>query len=71
MKLSDYLQSQPYCNIALLWFEGEQTESRWYNVNDIDKIEQKFLDMEFMECVEEEDCRRFGLDECKRMARRK
>lgn len=57
MKLGDYLQSQPYCNIALLWFEGEQTESRWYGVNDIDKIEQKFLDMEFMECVEEEDCK--------------
>lgn len=56
MKLSDYLQAQPYCSdIVLLWFEGEQTESRWYSVND--KIEQRFLDMEFMECVEEEDCK--------------
>ena len=57
MKLSEYLQTIPYDNISLLWFEGLQLESRWYGVNDIDKIEHKFLDMEFMECVEEDDCK--------------
>lgn len=57
MKLREYLQTIPHSNISLLWFNGEKLESRWYNVNKFNRIKQKFLDMEFMECVEEDDCK--------------
>lgn len=57
MKLKEYLQTIPRSNISLLWFDGEKLESRWYNMSKFNKVKQQFLDMEFMECVEEDDCK--------------
>ena len=58
MTLEEYLSTQPYEyeNIALLWFEEEKLQCQEYGINDYDKIDNKLLKMEFMECNEEKDC---------------
>ena len=57
MTLEEYLSTQPYENIALLWFEEEKLQCQEYGINDHDKIDNKLLKMEFMECNEENDCK--------------
>ena len=57
MTLKEYLLEQPYEQIALLWFEGGQIRCNEYGLNDYDKIDEKLLQMEFMECNDEEDCK--------------
>lgn len=57
MTLEEYLSTQPYENIALLWFEEEKLQCQEYGINDYDKIDNKLLKMEFMECNEENDCK--------------
>ena len=59
MTLKEYLSTQPYEyeNIALLWFEEEKLQCQEYGINDYDKIDNKLLKMEFMECNEENDCK--------------
>ena len=57
MTLKEYLLEHPYSNIALLWFEEEKLQCQEYGINDYDKIDNKLLKMEFMECNEENDCK--------------
>ena len=57
MTLKEYLLEQPYERIALLWFEGGQIRCKEYKLNDYDKIDEELLQMEFMECNDEEDCK--------------
>ena len=58
MTLKEYLLEQPYEQIALLWFEGGQIiRCKEYGLNDYDKINEELLQMEFMDCYEEEDCK--------------
>ena len=57
MTLKEYLLEQPYEQIALLWFEGGQIRWKEYGINDYDKIDEELLQMEFMECNDEEDCK--------------
>ena len=57
MTLKEYLLEQPYEQIALLWFEGGQIRRKEYGINDYDKIDEELLQMEFMECNDEEDCK--------------
>ena len=58
MTLKEYLLEQPYGNIALLWFdEKKRLQCEEYGINDYDKIDDKLLTMEFMECNEENDCK--------------
>ena len=57
MTLKEYLLEHPYSNIALLWFEEEKLQCQEYGINDYDKIDNKLLKMEFMECNDEEDCK--------------
>ena len=57
MTLKEYLLEQPHERIALLWFEGGQIRCKEYEINDYDKIDEELLQMEFMECNEEEDCK--------------
>ena len=57
MTLKEYLLEQPYEQIALLWFEGGRTKCEEYGINDYDKIDEELLQMEFMECNDEEDCK--------------
>lgn len=57
MTLKEYLLEQPYEQIALLWFEGWQIRCKEYGLNDYDKIDGELLQMEFMECNDEEDCK--------------
>lgn len=57
MTLKEYLLEQPYERIALLWFEGGQIRCKEYGLNDYDKIDEELLQMEFMECNDEEDCK--------------
>ena len=59
MTLKEYLLEQPYEQIALLWFEGGKIrcKDKEYGLNDYDKIDEKLLQMEFMECNDEEDCK--------------
>lgn len=57
MTLKEYLLEQPHERIALLWFEGGQIRCKEYKLNDYDKIDEELLQMEFMECNDEEDCK--------------
>ena len=57
MTLKEYLLEQPHERIALLWFEGGQIRCKEYGLHDYDKIDEELLQMEFMECNEEEDCK--------------
>ena len=57
MTLEEYLSTQPYESIALLWFEEEKLQCQEYGINDYDKIDEELLQMEFMECNEENDCK--------------
>ena len=57
MTLKEYLLEQPYEQIALLWLEGGQIRCKEYELNNYDKIDEKLLQMEFMECNDEEDCK--------------
>lgn len=59
--LKEYLLKQPYSHIALLWFDDKQKlQCEEYGLNDYDKISDKLLEMEFMECSNENN-----YDECK------
>ena len=57
MTLKEYLLEQPYERIALLWFEGEKLRCKEYGLREYDKIDEKLLNMEFMECNEENNCK--------------
>ena len=58
MTLKEYLLEQPHERIALLWLEGGQIiRCKEYGINDYDKINEELLQMEFMDCYEEEDCK--------------
>ena len=58
MILKEYLLTQPYSDIALLLFDNKQIiQCKEYGLNDYKKIDDKLLDMEFMECNEENDCK--------------
>ena len=57
MTLKEYLLEQPYERIALLWFEGGKIRCKEQGINDYDKIDEELLQMEFMECNDEEDCK--------------
>lgn len=57
MTLKEYLLEQPYEQIALLWFGRGQIRCKEYGINDYDRIDKELLQMEFMECNDEEDCK--------------
>ena len=58
MTLKEYLLTQPYENIALLWFDkNEKLQCQEYGIRDYDKIDEELLEMEFMEYNEENDCK--------------
>lgn len=58
MTLREYLLENPCSNIALMWFDEKQRlQCKEYGLNDYNKIEEKFLQMEFMDCNEEYDCK--------------
>ena len=58
MTLKEYLLAQPHSDIVLLWFDDKQIlQCKEYGLNDYKKIDDKLLDMEFMECNEENDCK--------------
>lgn len=60
MTLKEYLLKEPDSNIALMWFDENgkgRLQCKEYSLNEFDKIEDKFLQMEFMECNDEEDCK--------------
>lgn len=41
-----------------MWFDEKQRlQCKEYGLNDYNKIEEKFLQMEFMDCNEEYDCK--------------
>lgn len=55
MTLKEYLLQNPYTNIALLWFEGKDLKCEEYTLNEYDKISDNLLDMEFMDCSNEDE----------------